>query len=761
MGLSAEIRQQLIANFQIEQREHIQKINQGLLALEKNPSEAEQKEWLKEIFREAHSLKGAARAVGMTTAESIGHALESILLQARDGQRTLSPEIFDLMYQSLDAVELVLQQAESGKTTPSAKVLMVLAALEEATAKDVAATATFVPQIAPTEIPPEPPPPAPSIMEEKPLVQPMTNHVVDETIRVSVNKMDLLMAEFSELLATKIRIEQRLTEVRDLQGVATQWQKNWHTFRGAYTHITRQNDLGKDMLAMLNFMNQSQEQVRQLSGQTNLLYRQFSNDTMRLSLVIEELQEKIKQMRMMPLATITTTFERMVRDLARQHGKLIRLTIVGGETELDKRVLEQIKDPILHLLRNAVDHGLESPKERQQFGKPIEGEIILAASQQGQNVVIQVKDNGRGLDLAAIRAAASRQGLITMSESERLTPHETAMLIFNSGLTTSPIITDISGRGVGMDVVRQNVAELQGTINVDFILTQGTTITLTLPLTLASSRGLLVQVAEEMYALPFTNVERMLEVTREEIGQVEGQEVITYQGQAVALVWLVDLLELPTMAHAHDKLLVVIVNLAEKRLGLVVDSLMGEQEIVMKSLGRQLTKVSGIAGATVLGSGKVVLVLHAADLIKLATHVKIRDRLAVNAARSTPQGVQSKLILVVDDSITTRTLEKNILESAGYLVKLATNGEEAMSRLLADNLPHLIVTDVNMPHLDGFELTQRVKQNPRYNHIPIILVTSLDSPADKARGIEVGADAYIVKSHFDQTGLLDTIQQLI
>lgn len=818
MGLSAEIRQQLINNFKAEQSEHIQKINQGLLALEKNPAVLEQQDILKEIFREAHSLKGAARAVGVTIVESLGHALEEILLNAKEGRLTFSPELFDLLYQALDAVELVMLQLESGKSTPPAAVLELLARLEAASSTAAASQPeqpTLEPDAAPAPSPESPelekpaaadtprptepagtqaPNPLPSLFE---LAQPAaaTNPSLtpakppapaDETIRVSVSKLDALMAQFSELLSAKIRAEQRLAEVRQMQALAADWQKEWQSLRSQYNRLLRNghkvdrrpatgeaklsptysppavssiNTQPKDIAGLVDFLTYNQDQLRAFNAQANILYRQLANDTLRMSLVINELQEEIKRVRMLPLRTITATFGRMVRDLAREQGKQINLTILGGETELDKRVLEQIKDPLIHLLRNAVDHGLETPEARRQAGKPEEGQITLAASQQGHNIVIIVSDDGSGLDLAAIRLAAARRGLMPLAEAEKLSDVEAANLIFDSGLSTSKIITDLSGRGVGLDVVRQNVEALQGILDVSSLPGQGITFTLTLPLTLASSHGLLVRSGEQTFALPLTTVERMLQINSSDISSVSGKEAITYQGKPVALARLADLLELPLNGRDPERVTVVIIAVAEKRLGLIVDDLVGEQEIVIKNLGKQLAKVSGLAGATVLGSGQVILVLHAADLVKLAARTRMRAAVATDPEPR--QSAERKTVLVVDDSITTRTLEKNILESAGYLVRLATDGEEALAALVADGLPHLIVSDINMPRLDGFDLTYRVKHDSRYANIPVILVTSLDSPADKARGIEVGADAYIVKSRFDQGSLLETIEQLI
>ncbi len=799
MGLSAEIRRQLIESFKAEQGEHVQKINEGLLALEKNNEVAtaspcrgngRRQALLDEIFREAHSLKGAARAVGMTIIESLGHALEDLLLCAKEGRLTFSPDLFDLLYETLDAVELVMDQVEAGKSTPPAKVLALLARLEEAreavpAAKDHLDGHT---QESKNQGAEEPESEAAEAQENRlPEVQPEGKNRgsgSDETIRVSVNKLDVLMAQFSELLGAKIRAEQRLAEVRELQGFAAEWHKEWLALRSHYSRLIRngQNsapdrqaqsaDRGngpwpdKDVASLINFTTYNQEQLRAFNTQANMLYRQLSNDTMRMSLMIDELQEEIKRVRMLPLSTITATFGRMVRDLAREQGKRITLTIAGRETELDKRVLEQIKDPLIHLLRNAADHGIEAPAKREAAGKPADGHIVLSASQQGNSVVITVSDDGGGLDLPAIRMAAVRKRVLSGLDAEKLSETDTANLIFNSGLSTSRIITDISGRGVGLDVVRQNVEELHGTLEVNFAPGRGTIFTMTLPLTLASSRGLLVRVGEQIFALPHVStVERMLHVKRSDIASVEGKEAITYQGKPVALAWLADLLALPQSARNGNKLTIVIVTVAEKRLGLIVDDLVGEQEIVMKSLGKQLAKVGGLAGATVLGSGQVILVLHTADLVKLATRTRSRSSVTPThpgtGDTNHQETAQRKTILVVDDSITTRTLEKNILEAAGYEVKLATDGEEALGLLVSDGLPNLIISDINMPRLDGFGLTSRVKQDDRYADVPVILVTSLDSPADKARGIEVGADAYIVKSSFDQGNLLETIEQLV
>lgn len=771
MGLSEQIRQQLISTFKAEQAEHVQNITQGLLQLEKTPDLADRETILEDIFREAHSLKGSARAVNMMPVGALGHSLENVLLAAKEGQIAFSPELFDLLYRALDGVEVAINHVEQeGTATIPSPILALLAQLDQ-----------MCTAVSPQEVEAQPEPEA---MVTSPADEPETVSVAeevdlpatavasppneqtpsttnDETIRVSVSKLDALMAQFSELLAAKIRAEQRLAEIREIQSLATAWNKEWRALRPHYNRLLRheQNGYNKDILSLISFATSNQERLRTLNAKSNVITRQFANDNLHLQLIIDDLQEEIKRVRMLPLSTITVTFGRMVRDLARQQNKQINLNVIGGETELDKRVLEQVKDPLIHLLRNAIDHGIEPAEIRQKAGKPAEGNITITAQQQGSNIIIMVGDDGGGLNLEEIRRSALRKGVVKAEELEQMSDNEIARLIFYSGLSTSRIITDISGRGVGLDVVRQNVEELHGTLNISFEPNQGTVFTMKLPLTLASTRGLLVSAGGQRFALPLSTVERMLQVPHTQIATVKGREAITHQGKPIALAWLEDLLQLPPTSRTVDTLTIVIVAVAEKRLGLVVDDLQGEQEIVTKSLGPQLLKVGGMAGATVLGSGEVLLVLHTADLVKLAEHAdRSHGVVTVNNNETT---VQRRNILVVDDSITTRTLEKNILEAAGYQVRLATDGEEALGVLASENLPNLIISDVNMPRLDGIEMTGRLKKDERYRKIPIILVTSLDSPADKARGIEVGADAYIIKSSFDQGNLLDTIEQLL
>ncbi|HET89198.1 MAG TPA: hybrid sensor histidine kinase/response regulator [Chloroflexi bacterium] len=826
MSLAAKVREQLISSFRAELTEHVQTMNDGLLALEQGTVSGEQRKvTLEDIFRAAHSLKGAARAMGVTMVEQLAHALESVLDDLQKQAIQPTTELFTACYRAVDAILIVQQSYEAGEITPPMQSLQALADLQAAHGSAPLAAETSgesspqepepepvsaetVPEVSPEPVtsPVAPLQPEP-VDEAEPSAPPSSPEVgtapagfaVDETIRVSVSKLDALMGQLSELLVTKIRAEQRLAQVLYLHEFMSLWQKEWLAARSAYNRLARHDmsgafgvrrlgpvevapgeagrgwgreqgveqgrfisdgKIGKDISRLLGYVGVSQDRLRELHTLIGNLVREYSNDTMHMSLVIDELEQEIKRARMLPLATITGTFGRMVRDLAKESEKEAVLQIVGGETELDKRVLEQIKDPLIHLLRNAVDHGIETPQRRLASGKSRAGTITLMAEQLGKDVVISVSDDGAGLDLEAIRETIQRRG---RADVQGWSEEDLKEVIFNAGISTSPIITDISGRGVGLDVVRRNVEALHGRIDLDSTPGVGTSFTLTLPLTLTSSRGLLVRVSDQIFTIPHNAIERIMLVQPEDIASLEGHDVIVYNGRPLTVVQLSHILGLPAVNGTEKSHIpVVILAAAERRMAFAVDALAGEQEVVIKSLGKQLSRVGGVAGATVLGSGEVVLILNVADLIKLGLRGDRRSVLSALTQAVSPEKKRARRrILVVDDSITTRTLEKNILEAAGYDVQLATDGQEALNAIATGGPPDLVVSDVVMPRLDGFGLTQRIREDSRLAEIPVILVTSLDSPEDKARGIEVGADAYITKSSFDQNNLLETIEQLI
>ncbi len=742
MGRSAKIREQLISTFRAELVEHVQVMTDGLLSLEQGRvPDQERASTLETIFRAAHSLKGAARAVNVTVVEQLAHSLEGVL----DGmQREViqpSAGLFTACYRALDAIQAVQAAYEAGETTPPLESVIALADLEAFRTRP--RTAALADQEKTVEAPP-PPPTAPG------------GTLPEETVRVSVAKLDILLAHISELLMARMRAMERLEQIRRIEALSSTWQKDWQTPRGTSFLAGQEVARGdKAWNQMLGCAAKSQERVRRMADLTAELARQWSDDTLQLSLVVGELEEEVKRVRMLPLHTITAPFGRMVRDLAQAAGKEAILEIEGGDTELDKQVLEQIKDPLVHLLRNAIDHGIETPQEREASQKPRVGRVKLSAGQQGQTVVVRLADDGAGLDYQALRNALTRQGRRDAPDLEEDALQD---LAFSAGVSTSPIITDISGRGIGLAVVRRNVEALHGRVEVSTEEGKGTQFTLILPLTLTSARGLLVRAAGQVLAIPVSEVERIVALRPGDVFALEGQPAIRVDGRPVTLARLDEILGLPPQSEAGqwDNTPAVVVSAAERWLALAVDELPGEQEMVIKGMGRQLCRVAGIAGATVLGNGDVVLILSVPDLLKMASRA---HRQPVLDPPSTEEATRPRRILVVDDSLTTRTLEKNILEAAGYYVTLATDGQEALAAM-AGEVPDLIISDILMPRVDGFQLTRRLKSDERTAHVPIILVSSLDSPADKARGIEAGADAYIVKGRFDQGNLLETIEQL-
>ena len=758
MSISAKIREELIGSFRAELNEHIQTMTDGLLALEQGSVAGEERQaMLEDTFRAAHSLKGAARAMGVTMIEQLAHTLESILDGIQHDAIKLTAGLFTACYQALDAIQAVQAAYEAGETTPPMQALQALATLDpfRPSAKEPAQE----------KEPDEPSPEVPPAEGVEPDTSTVTTPAIDETIRVSVSKLDTLMAQLTELLITKIRAEQHLTQIHQFQEFVARWQREWLAVRGVYSKMARQgagqNGLGKDIERLLEYLETSQERLREVNVLINNMAREYANDSMQMSLVIDGLEDDIKRVRMQPLSTITGPFGRMVRDMAREAGKEARLRIVGGQTELDKQVLERIKDPLIHLLRNAVGHGIEPPEEREAAGKPRRGTVTLTAEQLGQDVVICINDDGAGFDLEAIRQALAKHDKV---DTESLTEAELIDAIFRPGITTSRIITDISGRGVGLDVVRRNVEALQGRVSVEWAPNDGVAFTLILPLRLTSSRGLLVHSSDELFAIPLNNVERIIYVSPEEITPLEGHDTVRYNGQPIPLLWLSDVLNLPRKDSQQDRAStpVVILSAIERRMAFAIDGLAGEQEVVIKGLGRQLARVDGIAGATIMGTGDVVLILNVADLIRLGLRGERGSVLRTLEQTVSPVETRAKhRILIVDDSITTRTLEKNILEAIGYNVQVATDGQEALSTIEESGVPDLIISDVMMPRVNGFELTKRVKEDPKTAQVPVILVTSLNSADDKTRGIEAGADAYIVKSAFDQSNLLETIEQLI
>ncbi len=753
----------LLPTFRAEAADHLQAMNQALLRLERQPPDAERQELLRTAFRAAHSLKGAARAVSLNEIEALAHAMESVLQSARDANAVLKPDTCDVLYDALDAMQHLLEGKESDLNALHARLAAAggeQPAPQAEPAPKKAARPAAKPASPKAEAPQSPGGPQPS-GGPQPESGPQAEAGAQadsgpafapgaETIRVAVDKLDTLMAQAGELVISRISAGQRVADTQALRNRVAQAMRTWRELR------VLQSQIKGDVARHLNdLLNQHYEQLQTLSRELDSLDRAFNTDTTRLGMVASQLQDEVRRVRMVPFQTIVLGLERAVRDAAHAEGKEVDLIVRGADVELDKKVLEMLKDPLLHLLRNAVGHGIETPDARRNAKKSPTGQVRLEIQQRGSEVRIVVGDDGRGFDLQALREASARHGGPVLDENA--SRDEIIALAFLPGMTTAQKITSMSGRGVGLDVVRQRLESLQGRIEISSTFREGTTFTLAVPASLTMTRGLLVSVGGATYGLPLLSVEQI--VPPKDIFHVEGQPMLMINEAPLPLVPLPALLELEGAAgSASLHPLAVVLGVAEQRIAVLVDDVINEQELAVKPLGKPLRRVRNVSGAALLGDGRPVIVLNPADLVKTARGRRRSYTLTIG--QPVEEDRPPAHILVVDDSITTRTLEKNILETAGYRVSIATDGIEALRCLEAD-MADIVVSDVQMPNMDGIEFTRTLRESNRYGNMPIILVTSLESREDREQGMLAGANAYIVKRGFDQAELIATIEQYL
>jgi len=798
---------QLLGTFKVEMDERVESLNRALLELEAgrgNPADL-----VDQLFREAHSLKGAARAVEIKEIEEVAHSMEALLSDVKGGRKLTKPMV-SALFQSVDFFEKALNARLAGVPLAGDDVKEWVDRIErarsgtvQAPARKKASAVVAKPAKAGGESPsppeaaaPEPalpsvgkviaaaPPPArvkvaphpspepagaaaptpedpsedtrlPSDRRAGPEDRRRRDRRLDdallskETIRVNTAKLDSLLAQAGELLVTKIKIAQLHGEITTAVAGMQQLEK-------LMVEARRKALRTPVAVGVPKTHDTSYERVRQLNRGLRRILKEFSADTARLHALTRELQEEIKRIRMLPVGLVFDIFYRMVRDLCEAKKKQAVMTTEGGECELDKKLIEALKDPMMHLIRNAVDHGIESPEFRMRRGKPPQGSIHLSARQKGDTIIISVEDDGAGIDIEAVRQKAIRRGLITEEDGANLSERAIINHIFRPGFSTSPIIDDISGRGIGLDVVRASVEKLNGTLDVATFPAAGARFVMHLPLTVSTFQGLLVKVGGQIFILPISSVEQIRRISLEEIRRLGTSETIQINGLPVQVARLAHILGLEAAERRRgERLNAVVLGSAEKQMAYLVDELLGEQEFILKTLSPPLTRVRYVAGATILGNGEIVMILNVPELVNASLDAGVARPAPVKKAA----GKRTKTILVVDDSITTRMLEKNILETAGYHVLLAIDGVDALSVLQSESCD-LVLTDIQMPRLDGFELTEKLKATPQHKGLPVILVTGLASPEAKTRGIEVGADAYIVKSSFDQAKLLQTIEQL-
>ena len=468
-----------------------------------------------------------------------------------------------------------------------------------------------------------------------------------------------------------------------------------------------------------------------------------------ISLVTTDLQIAVMKTRMLPIGKVFNKFPRMVRDLARELHKEIELIISGEETELDKSIVEEIGDPLVHIIRNSCDHGIEPPEERIKMGKPPKGTIWLKAYNEGNHIIIEIVDDGRGMDPEVLKQKALEKGIISEKEADQMSDKEAFMLIFKPGFSTAAKVTNVSGRGVGMDVVKSNIEKLNGIIEIDSEKGKGTTLKLKIPLTLAIIQSLLVSVQEEFYAVPLASVLETVRITPDEIQSVEGRSVLRLRDEVLPLVHLADIFDVERVFSMGEHAYVVIIGLAESKLGLIVDSLVGQEEIVIKSLGEYLKGVEGIAGATIRGDGRVTLIVDVGALMDMAKDVKSSiQNLEKGSEHKEKNSPADYNVLIVDDSKTDRTIMRKALEPLGISITEATNGVEALN-LLKDGSKTFdaALVDIEMPRMDGYTLASEIRKFNKFKNMPLIAVTSRTSRSDRLRGVEVGMTEYITKPY--------------
>ncbi|ACM18921.1 sensor histidine kinase CheA and response receiver CheY associated with MCPs of class 40H [Geotalea daltonii FRC-32] len=681
-------RNKYLSIFFKEGREHLDSLQKGLLALEKTPDD---KVLLRELMRNAHTLKGSAKLVGLEEISAIGHRMEDLFEEIEKGQKRVDDQIIDILLKGADAISRLIKAFSSNEEIPF-DVPQFLLAFDQG------------------EIHPQ-------VVEKK------LQHEIasEETVRTNVKILDSLINRLGELIINKKRFESSLLRLNELCNT---------------------NAKSPLLPGLRQFRNDLEEDV---------LY---------LAYLVQELHDDALALRMLPLHTITDGFERMIRDLSREHGKMIEFSVTGAQIEMDRVLLEAVKPMILHILRNCIDHGIETLEERLVEGKKPKGSIEIAARLEEGGVNIVIRDDGRGINPALVRKTAVSKGLLGQEEAAAMEDKAVIELIMEEGFSTRDFITDTSGRGIGMSVVKKNLERLKGNLTIRSEVGRFTEMSLQLPLTLSMMEALLILCSDECFAVPLSYVQETLKIRAEDIVTAAGKEVISLRGSSIPLVSLASLLGLPEPSKffPEEKLTVVVLGQGSQYLACAVDATLESSGIVVKSLSNQMKNVHFVFGATILGSGDPALILNVPDLFT-AAEVGITAGFASRLGRDEEKAVKTR-ILVVDDSITTRTMERSILMAHGYDVDIAISGEDALEKV-AGTTYDLVISDVMMPGITGFELTRRLRAIEKYREVPIIIVSSLATDADKREAMDAGAQAYIVKGSFDQGNLLATVEAFV
>lgn len=779
MPKDQEFIKRLLSIFKVEAAEHISSISSALYGLEKNLSDQAKSEIIEVVYRSAHSLKGASRSVNLTDMETLCQSMEDLLSLLHRGELTFTDDIKNLLIDSNDLLAEMVSSDENGLSSGHELILQkVKENLKKAaggqvytrvvnknngtdgihnhgTVKensgDIKAAVTDFPEI--------------EKHAQKQTVN--KNTAASETIRVSAVKLESLLMKAEELVTVKLLSRHYSSEVEEIQNMLVHWSRVWLDAFNSFKNSTELNYTGyaglpeKNNAAIKELLNFNSSLKADFENKLYNLRKKINDDSRSTGGLVDDLLIEMKNILLMPFSYIFEIFPKLVRDISREQEKDIELILEGGDVEVDKRVLQEMKDPLVHLIRNSIDHGIETPGLRIKKGKPEKGIIRISVSHiDAGRVEIVISDDGDGIDPHEVRSAAMRQGMLSETKNKNLTDDEAVNLIFESGVSTSPIVTRVSGRGLGMAIVKERTDKLGGSVHINSIPGKGASFHIILPVTIATFRGILFECGGSEFVVPTKNVEKMTRIHLSSISTVENRETVIYQGHVVSLASLENILGLKPSARSGngDFINVMIIPSGGKYIAFTIGNVLNEGEMLLKNLGKQLVRVRNISGATVLASGNVVPIINVGDIIKSAS---LQSAPVITLAGHEPgPDSDKKKILVVEDSITARSLYVNILEAAGYSVSSAVDGIDGFTKLINGDFD-LVVTDVQMPKMNGFELTSRIRGDARYADMPVVLVTGLESTDDKKRGIDAGANAYIVKSSFDQNNLIEVIERFI
>ncbi|WP_338921910.1 hybrid sensor histidine kinase/response regulator [Pseudomonas silesiensis] len=750
----------LLELFSLEAEAQTQVLSAGLLALERDPTQADH---LESCMRAAHSLKGAARIVGVDAGVSVAHVMEDCLVSAQEGHLYLRPEHIDALLQGTD----LLMRIATPDNNPGPADIEAYVALMARLLDPLALAAPISTPIAPfmaedllqatgveltmPVLDVEPPPGAP--VEPASRARRSTD-TGERVLRVTAERLNSLLDLSSKSLVETLRLKPHLATMQRLKRL----QNNGLRALENLNVQLKEHALSLEAREALDDARRLLAESQQLLVEKNAELDEFAWQASQRAQV---LYDTALACRMRPFADVLSGQARMVRDLGRSLGKQVRLEIEGEKTQVDRDVLEKLEAPLTHLLRNAVDHGIESPEQRLLAGKPAEGLIRLRASHQAGLLVLELSDDGNGVDLEKVRRCIIERQLSPAETAAQLSEEELLTFLFLPGFSLRETVTEISGRGVGLDAVQHMVRQLRGAVVLEQAVGEGSHFHLEVPLTLSVVRSLVVEVGDEAYAFPLAHIERMCDLEPADIVQVEGRQHFWHEGRHVGLVAASQLLQRPVSAHSQQTLKVVVIREREAIYGVAVERFIGERTLVVLPLDERLGKVQDISAGALLDDGSVVLIVDVEDMLRSVDKLLNTGRLE-RIARQGSQVVEAarKRILVVDDSLTVRELQRKLLLNRGYDVAVAVDGMDGWNALRSEDFD-LLITDIDMPRMDGIELVSLLRRDNRLQSLPVMVVSYKDREEDRRRGLDAGADYYLAKASFHDDALLDAVVELI